>query len=313
MKKQILFALFTLFIVSTSVAQMGMKKKMKQAKLLKEKILLVPVEDSDFGQRLKTAVQENWTFNKEIKFVTKEELKVFRKNKKERDAYAYLDYTSSPKIGMYPGNVIKVSFLGEASPIYYTAVSTEYARNIFGKNASKVVATNKKKDFTKADLLFAVKQLQLNIDSFTKYKKMKRKEIMKAYKEQLKGVSVLKNKTLLIDANTFTKKALKKFESMYKYEYEIVSKEVIDDAIINSYEDKAYIKGIAQIQPPMRKSKSILSDDGTLSMISYSVYDSATNEVIYVFVPSNGISISINRVKKKITFKDLKQFIKLID
>ncbi|WP_298425766.1 hypothetical protein [uncultured Kordia sp.] len=53
-----------------------MKKKVKQSNLLKEKTLLVPIEDSEFGKRLKSAIQNIWTFNEQVKFVTKEEFKV---------------------------------------------------------------------------------------------------------------------------------------------------------------------------------------------------------------------------------------------
>ncbi|WP_298425763.1 hypothetical protein [uncultured Kordia sp.] len=59
---------------------------------------------------------------------------------------------------------------------------------------------------TEADLLFAIKQLQSNIVSFKKYKKMKRKEVMKSYGEQLNGLGILKNKTLLTEENALTKK-----------------------------------------------------------------------------------------------------------
>ncbi|MGH1384656.1 hypothetical protein [Kordia sp.] len=307
MRKQILFTLITLFSITSVFAQPGMKKKVKQAKLLKEKILLVPIEDSEFGERFKAAVQEIWTFNENVKFVTEEEFKTFLKNKKERETYAYLNYADFISVGLHPGNIIKVSLLGKAAPIYYVTVSSEYLASIPTLNSSKVISTNKKEEISKADLLFAVKQLQNHVFSFSKYKKMSRKEAMKAYKEGLDGVKVLKNKTLLIEENTLTRKALKKIKSIYKYDYKIVTKEVIEDAIVNSYEDKVYIKGLAIIQPPMTSNAlNSINDYGTFTMVTYGIYDSVTNESIYAFIPTSKVSISI-AVKKKISLKDLKK------
>lgn len=313
MKKQILFALITLFSITSAFAQFGMKKMVKNTKLLKEKTLLVPIEDSEFGERFKAAVQEIWTYNENVKFVTEEEFKSFLKNKKDRDTYAYLSYADFIKVGFHPGNIVKVSFLDKVAPIYYVTVSSEYIGTKFLNFSSKVITIVEKEEISKADLLFAVKQLHTHIVSFNKYKKMNRKDAMKAYKEGLNGLEVLKNKTLLIEENTLTKKALKKIKSIYKYDYKVVSKEVIDDAIVNSYEDKVYIKGLAQIQPPMRKSNDLNSLDnyGTFTMMTYAIYDSVTNEVVYAFIPANKVHVSIG-VKKKLSFKDLKNLAKNI-
>lgn len=298
MRKQILFTLITLFSITSVFAQFGMKKKVKNAKLLKERILLVPVEDSEFGQRLKSTVEDIWTYHEKIKFITPEELKVMRKNRKERKAYAVLYFFEAGRRTNYTGNAVKIGFLERKKPVHYVITSSVHVN-------LKPVSKNEKENTNKADLVFAVEQLQQQLVSLTKYKKTKRKEIVKMLKEHNDTIlKKLKTKTLLIGENFFSKKGLKEFKKNYKYDYKIVSKEVIDDAIVNSYDDKFYIKGIAQVSIPLKNSRK-LTNNSPMTVVTYSIYDSVTNKAIYIFLSSNA--------DLKFSRKDLKKFINSID
>lgn len=297
MKKQLVCFLIFLLSISSMFAQFGMKKKVKNATLLKERILLVPVETSEFGEQLKAAVQKVWTYNKDIRFITEGELKTFRKNKKERKNYAVLDYLDAGLHTNDLGDVIKIGFLDNSYPVHALMISSV---DTDSESFSKI----EKKDINEADLLFYVRQLQEQLINLTKYKKMSRIKIAKKIQKiNADGIKTLKTKTLLIEKNALTKKALKEFKANYKYDYKIVSKEVIDDAIINSYDDKLYIKGIAQVSGKLDDRVGVLPNDRNdhiVKIVTYAIYDSATNDVAYTFLS----------MRIKLSQKDVKNFLK---
>lgn len=284
MKKQLVCLLISLLAISSAFAQFGMKKKVKQAKQVKERILLVPVEDSEFGERFKTVIQNNWTYNEEIKYVTPKEFKTISKNKKERKAYAVLDFLEDSRRFKYLKNAVTVRFLEEKKPVHHIIIHSVYKDS---KSDSKKVKDN----VNEADLLFAVHQLQSQLIKLTKYKKTKRKEVMKNLQKYNDSIlKDLKTKTLLVEETMFSKKALKEFKETYKYPYEIVHKEVIDDAIINSYDDTVYVKGILQ-------TSSLSKVSGVIVMVNYSIYDSVTNEQVYAFFSGRDINLTVKDIK----------------
>lgn len=292
MKKQLLFVLVTLISMASAFAQPGMKKKVKKAKQLKERILLVPVEDSEFGKRFKSAVEKTWTYNENVKFITEEEFKKFKKNKKERKSYAVLDFYESDRRTDNLGSVVKVSLLDKVnSPVHYIMISAIHMTNKFNKK-------NKKEKINEADLLFAIAQLHSQVINLTKYEKMDRKVIIKKLQEHNENaLKDLKTKTLLIDENMLTKRALKEFKANYKYPYKVVPKEVIDDAITNSYDDKIYIKGILQATGFIREVTDFTNNSSLMTIVTYSIYDSETNDQIYLLLPMGNFNLSKKDVK----------------
>lgn len=98
-----------------------------------------------------------------------------------------------------------------------------------------------------ANTTFIVQQIQhfLNGRINLKSGKKSRKELKKKLKTR---APKLKTKTLLLDEQLITSKLKKKIKTIYPYEYKIVTKEIIDKAIIEKIENITHIRPISAIQ-----------------------------------------------------------------
>jgi hypothetical protein len=278
-----------------------MKKTMEKVQELSKRTLLVMLDDDEISDEdFKSAVERIWTFNKEIEFISLDRLKEIRKNKKSAKNYAYLIYKKGGVTNNYPGESVRVGLLEKNSPIYYQSIEFD-------------------KKLNEADMTFALNRLHDYVSGMVSYKKMSKKDMMKAFKEHEGIAKKIKDKTLLIDETLMKSNKLKKtIESGYKYEYKVVSKEVIDQAIVTKDDSVYYIKSVVQANAPSDNRNPGASINGvnvsakisrTYATRIYSVYDPTTGNAAYTFgLPTGGINKTPTRLKAK----DLELFFKAI-
>ncbi|TXE16369.1 hypothetical protein ES692_12615 [Psychroserpens burtonensis] len=138
-----------------------------------------------------------------------------------------------------------------------------------------------------ADATFIVQQIQhfLNGRIELKSGNKSRKDLKKEFKAR---AIKLKTKTLLLDEQLITSNLKKKIKTIYPYEYKIVSKEIIDKAIIEKIENIAYIRPIPAIQITNTSGSEKVSKQLYLQY----VINSLNGEVLTYIAP--GISIGMS-------------------
>lgn len=317
MKKQITLLTLVVFISVSAYAQMGMKKKIEEAKDLQSRPLLVAIDSEVLSEAdFNSAIEDVWTFNESIEYVSLETLAEKQKSKKEAKKYGYIMFSDKSRNLMYPEHSIIVGLLEKATPVYYQMVS----------DGSRTV--------NKADIIFGAQRLQDYVLGFTKYTKMSKKEMMKSLEEASKLATQVKDKMLLIDESIVNDKLRKTIESTYKYDYQIVSKDKIDEAILSKSDEVYIIKGNIQAQPPrMKSSRDIagvnsrgqtINSHGTtdvkykseqkgteLVAMIFGVYDPFDGKLIYTFgIPKGGMKFGTPRRLKP---KDFEEFVNLVN
>lgn len=250
MKKIKLLLLLFLFTYNISNAQFGMslKNKAKDVNIIKNTTLLVVLKDIDdpilkkqfkkteienlaeyvenYNKTLKESFTNDWTFTKEIKFINKNELKDYKKNKNK---YSYFISTKKGKTAKHQvkENLIhyEIFLTGKKSPTF-SFIYNEYP-------------------MTNADFRFLIQQSQLifeglsNYASMGKINKKMRKEGMAKFKENR---NLIKSKILLINSNELTKKVIAKLKGIYPYKLEIADKNKVDKVIMEKNSEYLYLK-----------------------------------------------------------------------
>jgi len=180
-------------------------------------------------QTLKSKVENYWTFNKDITYMTASEMRALKKKKKkEIKKLAVLEFST--------WEITKTSSSGPFSISYTSTLSVslleDIVRNryIYLHNFSPVFPSD-------GELISAMLQVQ-NIMS----KSMSEGKEMSYPKEAKKNSNKLKEVTLLLDKNLLNENITEEeIKEKYGLPYKIVDTKEIEEAIFNKAKDYAYI------------------------------------------------------------------------
>jgi hypothetical protein len=312
MKNVISFLFISLFFISSVFAQMGMKGKIDDAKEIKERKLLVVLQDDeikgfeDFNSTLKDVIKNNWTFNSEYEFVTREELKSLRKDKKAKKKYAFLMYSSYSVVNNFPENSFRITLLDKKICTYFQMIDSD------------------EETFNKADILFTIQRLQDIMSGLADFKKMSKSDFKNIGKKQAEMVQEIKTKTLFINKDIVDQKTRKILESKYQYNYKVVDKSQIDAAIINKEKDVVFIKAMIQARAPTVETKrnvtgvngsgtaiketSLVRNSSSVDAIVHSIYNAETGKALYAFnIPKS--KLVLGKINSKMNYKDFQELI----
>lgn len=238
---KILSFFFALFLTISMNAQYGIQKnRMAEAELIKELPLLVVMHeyDSPFYQKmnvmLKEAMEKYWTYSGPIEYVTKDELREISKDKSKKDKYAYLMYSEKVYQANVPSGVFCIGLLDKKVFTHFKS---------FG---------DLNKELTLADYKLGLYWLQkdLTLPFGMKVVNNRLKESIYEYRERVT------QDTLLIDEDLFTEDLIESIPELYNYNYKIVSKEVIDKAILDESPNILCIKSLETLTRPITSSKT---------------------------------------------------------
>ncbi|WP_033958652.1 hypothetical protein [Psychroserpens jangbogonensis] len=269
-------------------AQLGLlgKKPVKQVETLRERPLLVVLWDEgeldDFNENIKKALDLAWTFSTDIRYISKDEWKTIYKDKDEAKKYAHLYYTKKMLGGNAPDHSLLIGLVENK-------VSTHFA---FTPHLGL------------ADLIFSLKNIQIDLEIGNDYKN-KMKEMGKNASKFLNDS--LETKTVYFDEANVSKKFLKKIHDVYPFKYEIVSKEEIDDAILNKDSDILFFRQVVRAQRPLTKTRTDISGKTTAKTASMNV------PVTFVYKASDLEIISGVGMGNDIGIKDVERFLSLMD
>jgi hypothetical protein len=312
-KKTILFWLFVLVTINLQ-AQFGYGK-VEDINALKDRTLLVELKDvserktkklSKKPEKLaeyKKAVEnynnsvrrgfENWTYSKNIEFVTLERINEIIDDKKQRENYAYFKtfYT-----------IRDISSDRGSMPEYkYSLGLTDKKKSIY------ILQYDSFNDFNEADAIFVTQQFDFYFKNRIKLddKNFKRKDLLKEMKENAK---MLKVKTLYLDKERMSSGLESELKSLYKYNYKLASQEEIDNAIINGTEGIVYVKFVPIMQTT-QKSNTL-----KMSKRKYAQYfvDAETGQTIAFLTPGMSIGI-VGGGNSKTSKGDIKSILKMIE
>lgn len=287
MKKLIICICIALLCFNVN-AQLGLlgKKPIKQVETLRERPLLVVLWDDgeldDFNENIKKAMDLTWTFSSEIRYISKEEWKTKYKNKDEAKKYAHMYYTKKMLSGNAPDHSLLIGLMENK-------VSTHFA---FTPHLSL------------ADLIFSLKNIQADLEIGGDYKD-KMKEMGKNASKFLKDS--LKTKIVYFDESELSKKFIKKIHDVYPFNYEIVSKEEIDDAILNKDSDILFFRQVVRAQRPLTKTRTDLNGVSTAKTASMNI------PVTFVYKASNLEPFAGVGMGNGISIKDVERFLQLMD
>ncbi|WP_179018964.1 hypothetical protein [Winogradskyella forsetii] len=154
MKNTLLIVAIALISYKTN-AQMGLlgKKPAAQVEQLKERPLLVVLEDEgelgDYNKNIRKALEAVWTFSTDIRYILKDEWRKLAKDKDEAKKFAHLYYTARTLNANAPEHSLVIGILENkiSTNFYYT-------------------------DLGLADLILALKNIQIDLEMGADYKKM---------------------------------------------------------------------------------------------------------------------------------------------
>jgi hypothetical protein len=234
MKNIVSVLIIFIFCFSTANAQKKQMEKLKaQAQHVTQKKLAVVLkkETNDknkaYNDYIKKAIVSEWTINVDIEYV---DFKTYKSLKKENSKdYAYIVHLT--KINQ--DNINDTYSFVEG--IIVGCFEDKYA--VFSESFEFTNST------TLGDMFKKIQKANNFISTMAnyEYKKMSMKDIKAAYGQQTEKAKILKTQTLYIDKDNIEKKLEDKISSIYKYEYKLVSKEEIDNAVTNNDESISYI------------------------------------------------------------------------
>lgn len=233
--KKILLIVATFLMCYNTNAQMGLlgKKPAEQVEQLKERPLLVVLGDEEvmdvYNENIKKAIDEVWTFCTDIRYISKDEWRKLAKDKDEAKKYAQLYFTARTLNANAPGSSLVIGLLENkiSTNFYYTGIGL-------------------------ADLTLALHNIQTDLEMGTSNRTVLKNQ-QNEFSEYL--TDSLQHKTLYIDKAVVGKKFLKQIDDIYKYDYKLVSKEEIDNAIINKDPNVLFIREFVRAQRPMTKTR----------------------------------------------------------
>ncbi|MES2485429.1 MAG: hypothetical protein V4581_05680 [Bacteroidota bacterium] len=186
-----------------------------------------------YNSGVKAAFKNTWTFSKEVKYVTQDGLDSIMDDKSKKKLYAFFSPTihrsySSASAGeaAIPNTYsLDIGLTDQKMPVYSIMFSSVKP--------------------TEGDLTFVIQQCEAYFKQRLEKKDQKTKEVVA---EILAKSPMLKEKTLLIDKDAVNKNLVKDIAQVYKYKYELCSKEKIDNAITAKDANYVYIKNLPVLQ-----------------------------------------------------------------
>ncbi len=284
-------------------AQLGInKKRMPEAELIKELPLLVVLHEYDepfyekMNVMLKDAIQKYWTYSEPVEFITKKELRELSKDKSKKDKYAYLMYSEKEYQANVPAGVFCIGLLNKKTFTHFKK---------FGILDEELTLADYKIGlyWLQEDLT-----LRFGIGAVTKRNKI----LIEEFKEQIK------QDTLLIDEDLINNELKESLEEDYKYSYKVVSKEVIDNAILNELPNILYLKSFETLTRPIvrtttTKRQTNIGAQGTdikyhtTESKSSNVYGNimsniyrADNQKFLIQIPADAEGITLTKYFKKV-------------
>ncbi|XCF04981.1 hypothetical protein ABI125_09620 [Tamlana crocina] len=285
---------FIAFLMLISVhAQYGITKKRKpEAEIIKTLPLLVVLHDYDdpLYQRmrvdLKEAMQKYWYYSEDITFVSKDELREYEKDKLKRDNYAYLMFSEKLYRANVPAGCFCIGLLNKKTFTHFKK---------FGNYDEKLTMADYKQG-----LYWLQKDLETVFDAKTW--KENNQNTIKAFRENVE------TSTLLVDESLVTDDLKDQMESVYSYNYKIVTKEEIDRAIMSSSPNILYTKPYNYLSRPLVKSNdeghslASMRDNVNVVVLNY-VYSAENNQPLAAFK---------TKANKKTTLKHFKKGLKVL-
>lgn len=287
MKNAITLLICSLFSIAIN-AQGGIpKNKLEEASQIKSLPLLVVLNDSDskfykefdndLNELLQQAVNTEWTYNKEIRYISREEWIELSKDKSEKKKFAILYQSNSDLAGNVPGGTLAIGLLENKVFTHFVKLPVE-----------NNVATNY------ADYIHTIRLLQSDLKGLSK--KEQREDA-----QNFLTSDTLKIKTLLIDENliksNLTEEIIREY---YPYNLEIVPKSVIDSAILNKEKNILYTKELAMAIRPMVRTNHGYREVNSHETVFNGIFKAKNSDLVFM--------ISANPIKEK-SFKTLKKYI----
>lgn len=189
-------------------------------------------EDDTYSKILKKVIEDNWTFNK-YEFTTEEKLKSTYEEKTPLPMLGifegYIDYVGSYETSLTTG----IPFIG-----FVTLFKTKKYYNLKNREVVHAFTINDLKELTtekEIESFFTVLIQDLNNYLIVLGNPENKVHSRKAYWSYInkKDLKDFQNKKILISENDVDKKFKQDVSSAKKYNYKIVSKERIDEAILN--------------------------------------------------------------------------------
>ena len=232
-----------------------------------------------YNAHIKAAVEEIWTLNKNIEYKTSTEVDEIIKNKNDKyvllSYYEHKPYVQGNHFSNYAPDRYRFGKGKNICVINYISPSTEQQNpEIYAGLPARFVY--KDKLYRKKDLVFALRNLQNNINEIVKENKHIKpdKYIIVAIKGNCQQ---LLDKTFLLNKSEIVKKFnLEKAKKAYAYKFKLTESETIEMALENKETDKVY----SVILPVAFLSSSIISyklvvDVVSGDILSYSVSSKA--------------------------------------
>lgn len=239
MKK--LTSIFILLITFSSFAQFKLPKKADWEIANAKPIIVLQLDEDDenaavFNPNIKKYVEQYFGSSRVAEFLKPKEFN--KAIKKDKEDFIFIGYKYN-KSGLswftqiYLG-INDVSFMVNGG--YLSTVNFE-DKSKFLKSAVK--------QFTEADIKFAIATFKNQIDYGVSHEDLSLKEMKenasKSPAELNPSVKELKNLTLLIDKNLVGEKFIKEFSSTYKHKFEFVESSRIEKAILDNEKGVAFI------------------------------------------------------------------------
>ncbi|WP_203292477.1 hypothetical protein [Luteirhabdus pelagi] len=312
MKRNILLLFILVLTFKSGIAQFGMLES-ADIKKIKEIPLVVVLETpddklikklekkgnksevaeykkaiEDYNRSIKSAFENNWTFSKELIFVSDEEIDSYSSKKNE---YAFFQRTTQKGV-----KNSSAYLLGSLTCHYYTL-------NLAGKK--KPVFFIMDREFpSEADFKFLIQVTEMTLEGRENSSKDARasQAMISKYKDNAR--QLLEKKILLVDKNDVSDKTLKNMDKIYPFEYRITDKVEIDKAIIEEDQQFAYYR----IQPVGQ----VTSNSGSFSAMPYKsskiyrtqyIIDAENGDILGFIMPNTNYEISV---------KDLKSMVKTL-
>lgn len=340
MKKTILLLVVSLLTLSQSFGQFKLPKKedwilasqLPLVVVLKEKNLktvekltnngkteeleLYIAYIDDYNTYIKKYVEIYWDKALIHAYMTESEFKNFEGDKKNKKKYTFITskynnnsskaHRKAHANGVFSSNAnftnntqISFGIIGEKFPMTDNALAMQFFPDVnqgFFKNS-------KKHSFRESDLKFCVKYFKNYMNEITttdtNLDKMSNKEKV-AYMNR--NAKELKQLTLLVDKDLVSESFLKEFKKKYKFKYELVDAERVENAILNNEEGYAYFHN--HFQPGM---------NGTNYNLLY-VYETKDLTMLYFTYPKgqSGFKLGVFTVRPGSKINDVDELIEAI-
>ncbi|BAO77162.1 hypothetical protein [Winogradskyella sp. PG-2] len=235
MKKHIVLTFIALISISALSGQRGSKimtKFKEKAVDFKSKTLLVVLKeekkdiDIKYNNYIKKTFESEWDINDSIMYITEKE---YKKSYRKDDSKAYFMHKKggAPNMMTSAKQLFTLGNCGEKRPVHQYGF-----------------------DFDEESTLGSVyRQIQKIEQLLYTYLEIDPKTMWKRYKEfkengfdQRDSAESLKNMTLYIDREAVDDDFKSNLDKIYNYEYKLVTKADIDNAITENNEDIAYVE-----------------------------------------------------------------------